>query len=58
MNIGEYATRLEEINRLQSELIDALFLEVLQHKEVDELEGSKAGQLIKEVAEKRREIGI
>ena len=52
MGIGEYISNQEEIIRLQSEAIDALFLELLQYKQVDELENDKAFQLIKEAAKR------
>ncbi|MCR5777249.1 MAG: hypothetical protein K6G84_07540 [Lachnospiraceae bacterium] len=52
----EYLSTQEEIIRLQSEAIDALFLELLQYKNMDEIEGDKAFDLIKEVAEKKRTV--
>lgn len=56
MGIGELFSTQEEIIRLQSEILDAFFLELLQYKTMDEMEESKGFQLIKEVAEKRRRV--
>mgnify|MGYP003571641312 CR=1 FL=1 len=46
----------DEIIEMQSEIIDALYLELMQYKTMDEMEESKGFQLIKEVAKKRRRV--
>ena len=56
MGAGEIISIQDEIIGMQSEIIDALYLELMQYKTMDEMEESKGFQLIKEVAEKRRRI--
>lgn len=54
MDIRGYISKQESIIQLQSETIDALFLELLQHVEIEEIENSKAFRMIKEVAERSK----
>ncbi len=56
MGAGEIISIQDEIIGMQSEIIDALYLELMQYKTMDEMEESKGFQLIKKVAEKRRRI--
>jgi hypothetical protein len=56
MGAGEIISIQDEIIGMQSEIIDALYLELMQYKTMDETEESKGFQLIKKVAEKRRRI--
>ena len=55
MGAGEIISIQDEIIGMQSEIIDALYLELMQYKTMDEMEESKGFQLIKKVAEKKKE---
>ena len=57
MGSGEIISIQGEIIRQQSEIIDALYLEIMQYKTIEEMESSRAFQLIREVAEKRKRVG-
>jgi hypothetical protein len=56
MGIGELESLYVEIIMKLAETVDALFLENLQYKQIDELENSKSFQLVKSSAELIKEL--
>ena len=56
MGIGELESLYVEIIMKLAETVDALFLENLQYKQIDELENSKSYQLVKSSAELIKEL--
>jgi hypothetical protein len=56
MGIGELESLYVEIIMKLAETVDALFLENLQYKQIDELENSKSFQLVKSSADLIKEL--
>ncbi len=56
MGIGELESLYVEIIMKLAETVDALFLENLQYKQIDELENSRSFQLVKSSAELIKEL--
>ena len=56
MGIGELESLYVEIIMKLAETVDALFLENLQYKQIDELENGKSFQLVKSSAELIKEL--
>lgn len=56
MDIAELESLYVEIIMKLAETVDALFLENLQYKQIDELENSKSFQLVKSSAELIKEL--
>lgn len=53
MGTAELIKKQGEIIRLQSEIIDRLFLTSLQHMEIDDLENNGCLKLIKKASEEK-----